>query len=334
MRTLKTPDDLLTLPVPFPSAAPESVRPVPRGNFSTLWERRLQELLQFHREQGHYNVPRTWAGSPQLANWVSNQRRLIRLDLIDRDRLHRLQSLGIVWEGLAEHRKRQEEAWDRMYGALKAFHRSFGHLEVPRRWRVEPKLSVWLCMQRHLWRTGALPASRDARLRELNPDWHRGPLRERSAPKPRLRSTHRRDSWEGRYRELLRYRDTRGSCAIPARWTGNPALALWVVRQRVLRKRGALSDDRIDRLDDLGFVWDPRKSGRARLRHWERMFESLLAFHRTHGPVEIPRTGSTRGLSQWLQGQRRRQRGGRLPRALALRLEAVGFLWSATPRSR
>src|SRR6476660_5150584 len=109
MPTVKTPDGVLDPPGPSLSPGREMVRPAPGVSLPTLWERRLQELLNFHRQHGHYNVPRAWAGNPQLANWVSNQRRLIRLGLIDRDRLERLRSLEIAWEGLAEHRERQDE---------------------------------------------------------------------------------------------------------------------------------------------------------------------------------------------------------------------------------
>src|SRR5689334_5507287 len=133
MPTVKIPDGVLDLPGPSLSPAREGGRPAPGVSLPTLWERRLQELLNFQREQGHYNVPRAWAGNPKLANWVSNQRRLIRLGLIDRDRRERLRSLGIVWDGLDEHRERQDETWDRMHGALRAFRRSYGHLEIPRR---------------------------------------------------------------------------------------------------------------------------------------------------------------------------------------------------------
>lgn len=372
----------------------------------SVWERRLQELLSFRKAQGHLNVPRHWPENPRLANWVNNQRRLIQDELISPARLRRLESLGISWEGSADRRRSQEEAWERLYGALRAYRRTFGNLEVPRGWTVEPRLAAWLATQRHEWRTGTLSGPREARLRELDPEWHRARIRERATEKPPSRPRRRRDdAWERRVLDLKRYHEAQGHCAIPARWSEDPGLALWVVRQRVLRKRGALSGERVDRLDALGFlwsgdlrkrsleerrwsercdqlsryvaahdhcsvaledrawpglaawifrqrnayrrgtlsddrvrvletlkfVWNPRDPGRSRSRHWERMFEALLRFRRTQAPAKNAEGGDSE-LRQWLSGQRRRQRAGKLSRDLALRLEQAGVCWNELDR--
>ena len=41
----------------------------------------------------------------------------------------------------------------------------------------------------------------------------------------------------------------------------------WKSRQRLLRKQGKLTDDQIDKLNDLGMVWNPKED------EWEQMFE-------------------------------------------------------------
>lgn len=387
---------------------PSSGSPGPDPRNASAWERRLQELLEFRSRFGHINVPRHWSENPRLANWVNNQRRLIRLGLLTSKRHHQLESLGISWDGLDSRRRIQEDAWVRMFGALRAFHRVAGHLNVPRGWTVEPQLAAWLSMQRHLWRSGALSEARELRLSALDPGWHEAPARERAAaelpaPKPDRRAA----AWERRCRELEQYRDRHGSCAIPARGSEHPALALWVVRQRALRRRGALpaerlerlqqlgfvwagdadrraleeqrwqerlqqlsayiaanghsavslqdrrwpglaawvfrqridyrrgrlSADHVRRLDDLKFLWNPRQQpARSRPRHWEEMFAKLLDYRRRHGHLEIPVTGEHRRLSQWLKGQRRRQRRGKLAAALARRLEDVGVCWNDLDR--
>jgi len=92
-----------------------------------------------------------------------------------------------------------------------------------------------------------------------------------------------------------------------------------------------LSDDRIRVLETLKFVWNPRDPGRPRSRHWERMFEALLRLRRTQGPAENAEGGDSE-LHQWLSGQRRRQRAGKLSRDLALRLEQAGVCWNELDR--
>jgi hypothetical protein len=46
---------------------------------------------------------------------------------------------------------------------------------------------------------------------------------------------------------------------VPQSYEKNKKLAKWVSRQRVYQKQGKLDADKIKRLDELGFVWDPRK---------------------------------------------------------------------------
>jgi hypothetical protein len=413
MTRTKVPDSppLKTPTIPAAASSKPLLVPAPgrRGvhrRSKSVWERRLQELLSFRKAQGHIHVPRHWPENPKLANWVSNQRRLIRENQIPPSRLRRLAALGIAWEGAAEQRRDQEEVWERLYGALRAYRRSSGNLQVPRGWPVEPRLAGWLATQRHQWRTGTLSESRAAQLRAIDPEWHRGPLRERSAPKPRRRLHARGAAWERRYQALKKYRDANGTCAIPARWNGDRTLAMWVVRQRALRKRGALPEERLQRLDALGFLWygadpkrsmeearwvqrfdqlaayvaahghgsvglddsewpglaawvfrqrnerrrgrlrddrirrletlnfawNPRRPGQSRSRHWERMFEKLMAFRLERGSAEIPADGSGRALRQWLDGQRRRQRAGRLAPDLVRRLEQAGVCWNNLDR--
>jgi hypothetical protein len=74
---------------------------------------------------------------------------------------------------------------------------------------------------------------------------------------------HRRQQiWELRLRELRDYQQEYGDTCVPITYTANPALAQWTSRQRKnynAKKRGcvnALTQERIEQLDALGFVWN------------------------------------------------------------------------------
>ncbi|MDD4880035.1 MAG: DEAD/DEAH box helicase family protein [Gallionellaceae bacterium] len=60
--------------------------------------------------------------------------------------------------------------------------------------------------------------------------------------------------WDQKYGELLAYKNQYGNTNVPLRYTTN--LGSWVVSQRVVRKNGRLSVERIARLDKIGFSWD------------------------------------------------------------------------------
>lgn len=276
-----------------------------------LWERRLSELLEFRRREGHVNVPR---GS-RLGTWVANQRRLIGADAVAEHRLRLLRDAGVSWEGMAARRGAQQAAWDRMYGALRTFHRTTGHLDVPRGWSAEPTLAAWIATQRFLRKSGALAADRVAKLEALGFEWRRPAA---AAVDERPRSP-RAASWEQAVQALRDYRSQHGDCAVPARWPKNRKLAQWVANQRFLRKQGRLSRERIDELDRLGFLWSAESRRASALdRSWEDRFNALK------------RDAKDPALAAWIARQRNDYRSGALRPDRRRRLESIQFDWSPT----
>jgi len=59
--------------------------------------------------------------------------------------------------------------------------------------------------------------------------------------------------WDWRYRELKEYREKHGDCNVPE---SQGSLGIWVRWQRKQYKKGKLSQERLDLLESIGFVWD------------------------------------------------------------------------------
>lgn len=291
------------------------------------WERRLQDLLAFRARHGHAYVPRGWAEDRGLAHWVTNQRRLLLWGTMRKDRLRRLEELGIRWGEKRDRLVEQEEAWSRMAASLRAFKRAHGHLNVPRGWPVEPSLAAWTATQRHLGKRGALAESRVRRLEELGFEWSRPaspPLPDRARSIQESRS----GRWERMVAALEEYKRNHGDCAVPARWSGDRRLSHWVANQRALRKRGLLPQDRVDRLTRLGFEWaGAGRLERARDDHWDRM----LALYQ-ESRLGIGAAGRNR-LSSWITRQREARESGQLSDARLRRLNDAGFVWQPQPVS-
>lgn len=62
-----------------------------------LWNERFQELREFHRTNGHCNVPPRYRANPQLGNWVTSQRRQRRLGKLSHERIALLERFGFRW---------------------------------------------------------------------------------------------------------------------------------------------------------------------------------------------------------------------------------------------
>jgi helicase associated protein len=226
---------------------------------SLVWENRLEELLAFRRAHGHLNVPRRWAVNPKLANWVTNQRRLILRGTLDGERLLRLKRCGVRWVSRADQVRAREAAWEGMLAALRAFRQSHGHLRVPRTWPDHPSLPRWVATQRFLRKAGTLAERRFRKLNELGFEWKPPTPPRKGSPSG---SWTQNQAWEHMFTALQRYKRSHGHCDVPARWVPHRQLGLWVSNQRSRRRRGLLPPDREARLNSLGFVWKPSRARR------------------------------------------------------------------------
>ena len=65
-------------------------------------------------------------------------------------------------------------------------------------------------------------------------------------------------AWTTRFKELVQYKANHGDCNIS---TKQGQLGKWVGTQRTNYRKGKLSQDRIDRLNGIGFDWTPPRGG-------------------------------------------------------------------------
>jgi hypothetical protein len=126
------------------------------------------------------------------------------------------------------------------------------------------------------------------------------------------------DLWDEMFGRLLAYRDQYGDCLVPEDW---PDLGGWVSRLRDSRKSGrkcGLTEERIQRLDAIGFVWD------TVAHRWDVKFTELVEYKNEHGHANVPQRPSTK-LRTWVDTQRNRKK--RLSSEQVQRLDALGFGW-------
>jgi len=130
-----------------------------------------------------------------------------------------------------------------------------------------------------------------------------------------------RRTWEEGFSTLLEFKAAHGHCDVPVS-AECTKLLVWVRTQRVRRKRGLLSEDRIRRLDELGFVWELLDV------RWERLFGALGEYAKAHGDCNGPaRWKENPPLALWVASQRNSKYEGTLSPEKVSRLEAIGFRW-------
>ncbi|MDA7920081.1 Helicase associated domain protein, partial [Akkermansiaceae bacterium] len=123
-------------------------------------------------------------------------------------------------------------------------------------------------------------------------------------------------SWEINFQKLVAYKEEYGDCLVPRSFE-DKKLATWVGTQRSFKKSGKLDPNKIKRLDEIGFVWDPIEE------FWEAQFRKILAYKKEHGDCLVPNTWQDKQLVTWVRTQRRSKKSGKLDPNKIKRLDEI-----------
>jgi superfamily II DNA or RNA helicase len=270
------------------------------------WEEAFEHLRAFVKRVGHADVPQGQVESGfRLGQWVSVQRRSMKLGRLSHDRFQRLESFeGWVWDVLSAR-------WEDCYEHLVTFVEREGHANVPSdHTEAGLELGRWVGKQRAVYKTRGLSAGRVRSLQAL-PGW----AWDANAA-----------AWEEGFARLSDFVQREGHAGVPSDHAeGGFGLGRWVVKQRSAFRAGRLPKGRCMRLDALsGWVWD------ARAARWEEGFEHLMQFRRREGHARVldEHIEGDYRLGQWVGVQRGLYRSDRLQEERVSRLEAVpGWAW-------
>lgn len=152
------------------------------------------------------------------------------------------------------------------------------------------------------------------------------------------------DAWTKKFNLLEQFKAEKGHTNVPLLYSENKSLGKWVNKQRELYKKYthnltiedgneklpcALTDERVKRLNDIGFVFVVGKGRHAKLqgifenseshaRNWEENYSKLKQFQENFGHVNIDAVSfdtfsvddskdvDIRALSRWLNAQKKK----------------------------
>jgi uncharacterized protein (DUF2384 family) len=133
-------------------------------------------------------------------------------------------------------------------------------------------------------------------------------------------------AWEKGFSKLLQFKEVHGHCKVPVRFEqAGFNLGSWVSHQR--KAKDSLSPERLQRLDDIGFVWDPVAE------YWEEGFRKLRQFKEAEGNCKVPLRFKQAGfnLGSWVSHQRKAKDS--LSPERRQRLDDIGFIWDILTES-
>jgi len=134
-------------------------------------------------------------------------------------------------------------------------------------------------------------------------------------------------SWEIRYEELVAYKEEFGNCDVQVPRDKNGIgknqlqLAFWVRYNRTQYKDQALSEERIQKLNAIGFEW-----ALGEWIEWEDQFEKLIKFKERFGHLKVTqRWKEDPTFGKWVYRQRQNYKQGILSAEKIEKLNNIGF---------
>ena len=213
--------------------------------FEDPWEIGFEHAKQYFQENGDLRVSCKYV-SPDgytLGSWITNQRNNYdskdKYRKLDKDRIARLETIGMIW-------KIKDIQWDEAYARAKRYYRKHKDLAVQKGCKDNDgyDLYEWVRIQREKYRTGELTARQIELMEQIGMDW--------------LTTVER--NWETNYKSAERYYKKYGNIEkMPCTYVDEDGLPLgmwlWRIRKnKVKLKTSGANGNQVERLAKIGFV--------------------------------------------------------------------------------
>ena len=190
-----------------------------------LWLEKIEMLKKYKKKHKHCYVRQK---EKTLGSWVNMQRRLYYKGELSQEKIEQLDSIGFVWD-IEAYR------WNSKIELLKAYKKKHRHCNVERK---EGSLGKWVILQRVLYEHRALEEERIQELNSIGFIWN---VEEHQ--------------WLEKFKLLKEYKKKHKNCNVSRK---DGELGEWVYRQRILYYQGKMPQDKIEKLNEIDFVWQLR----------------------------------------------------------------------------
>ncbi|MFT7612948.1 MAG: hypothetical protein ACI9J3_001916 [Parvicellaceae bacterium] len=282
-----------------------------KADTDRVWKGRFDQLVRLQEQTGLAYVSTLDKTNKQLSAWVNTQRLLKRKGQLSKDRISKLNKLGILWS--EDLKKLTRESWMTNYKELIEFKELFGNLRLGGEKTEYRMLSGFADRQRQ--NIDRLTTRQVNLLNKIGFKWSS----EIESDKD--------ENWMAKYRELVKFKRVHAHLKVPSGRKDNPDLPLarFVEVTRKLQKEGKLPEWKVGLMDHIGFPWS-WKLEQERMECWMNNYNCLKKYFGEHGHSNVPENWQQdKKLANWVAVQR--QYAYRLSGAKELLLEDVGFVY-------
>ena len=281
---------IFDLPEKVKNTIGDSIQTILVRNTTDSWREMYGKLLDFVDKNGH---ARPHHGCADIGRWIIMQRGGYSKGNLPKISIDLLEDLdGWVWDP-------REVDWINKYEELVRYTKGGKSPSPPVNHKV---LKTWMATQRSAYSTGRM-SSKHIQLLENLDGWIWDPFEFK---------------WNQKYEDLVQYTKEYGDSRPPRR---HKTLGTWVDNQKSVYKKGKLSKERTDLLENLaGWVWDSYDF------EWEKQYQHLVQYTKENGDARPPQGHEI--LGSWVNKQRSVYNKGRLPKErIDLLEDLAGWVW-------
>eukprot|EP00526_Cylindrotheca_closterium_P003732 CAMPEP_0113639520 /NCGR_PEP_ID=MMETSP0017_2-20120614/20731_1 /TAXON_ID=2856 /ORGANISM="Cylindrotheca closterium" /LENGTH=1249 /DNA_ID=CAMNT_0000550735 /DNA_START=34 /DNA_END=3783 /DNA_ORIENTATION=- /assembly_acc=CAM_ASM_000147 len=331
-----------------------------RHHYDDRWNQRVNELLKFKEQHGHYRVPANVEAYKPLHNWMSaNQHHFHKLQKgemsgrLTSERISQLRSIGFDFNGKLDgvngklgvgeqgRSPHDHDRWNQRVNELRKFKEQHGHFRVPANVEAYKPLNNWVSANQYHFHklqkgetSGRLTKQRMSQLYAIGFDFN-----------GKLDGLGCDDRWNQRVNELRKFKEQHGHFKVPANVEAYKPLNYWMSAnqhhfQKLQKgeKSGRLTKERMSQLYAIGFDFMEHSAFNRQAKTWNERLQELKDFKDVHGHFNVPcNVEEYKALRSWLRNNRlayNKFRKGERCRMTAERmnqLSEIGFQFSDTP---
>ena len=194
-----------------------------------IWNKNLEALKEFKEKYNRLPSNAETFSNFKIGKWLSTQKMFYNKGCLSKEKIDKLISIDALYD-------KYERQWNITFEALKEFKDLNGRFPTG---RENNELVKWVSTQKQRYRKGKLLNDRKEKLESLGVVF--------------INTGTRENQWNDNFEALKEFKDLNGRFPIK---NENNEVAVWLSNQKQRYKKGKLSNDRKEKLESLGVIFD------------------------------------------------------------------------------
>lgn len=305
---------------------------------NTFWQKKISELKNYLVVNSKIDKIEKNQDSISLYRWIKKVKSLYKNGGLSKEKITELKESGFDFHyvPIREKKAKREKSdnWNEKFEDLKIFYSTNGTFYISLKSDENKGLASWLRAQRSLYKQNKLS---DTKINQLN-DIGFSFIDNYKIKKERSRKEKDNTKWDEKFELFKKYYNDNNTFYIQITDKANEKLRIWVQSLISNFRRKKLSDERIGRLDSIGFRFEQNQIVKAKIikpikekvfydELWNKQYLKLITYKIQNRDCNVLRSFVNASLGSWVFNQRNYRRQNKLSNEKIEKLNLLEFRW-------